>query len=79
MPASGTIAEAKDTFYNDLRGSPVQPGLVINCEQTFHLYNPTRGFTWEKRGSPRVQLLEGKDGFTLVPVVSAAGVVGADR
>ena len=41
------------------------------------LYNPTRGYTWEKKGSSRVQLRDSKDGFTFLPVVSAAGMVGA--
>ena len=81
IPPADDIADARDTFYRSISenfpdGPPV-PELVINFDQTFHLYHPTRGFTWEKKGSDRVQVRERKDGFTLLPVVSVAGVIGA--
>lgn len=81
IPPPSEVEAARDIFYDSINdfcadGSP-HPELVINFDQTFHLYDPSRGFTWEKKSSSRVQLKQNRDGFTFVPVVSAAGVVGA--
>jgi len=81
LPPIAELAESRDDFYKSLHdcfpGVVVDRHLVINFDQTFHQYNPTRGYTWEKKGSGRVQLTDSKDGFTLLPVISVAGVVGA--
>ena len=53
------------------------PELVINFDQTFQKYHPTRGFTWEKKDTRRVQLKSTKDGYTICFVISAAGVISA--
>ena len=58
-------------------GCGVSRNMLLNFDQTMHLYDPSRGFTWEKKGSTRVQIAESKDGFTLLPVVSMEGFVGA--
>ena len=81
IPPSEDVVNARDTFFANTAGcfpgQAVDTHLVINFDQTFHLYSPTRGYTWEKKGADRVQLAQNKDGFTLTPVVSMAGVVGA--
>lgn len=81
IPPAEELADARDKFYSDLAAcfpdQDVDRQLVINFDQTFHCYNPNRGFTWEKKGAPRVQLTHSKDGFTLLPVVHMSGVVGA--
>lgn len=81
IPPDDDVAKARDEFYKNLRDcfpdDPPDKGLVINFDQTFHLYNPNRGYTWEKKAANRVQLTESRDGFTLVPVVSMMGMVGA--
>ena len=81
IPPSEDVVNARDIFFANIAGcfpgQEVDPHLVINFDQTFHLYSPTRGYTWEKKGADRVQLAQNKDGFTLTPVVSIAGVVGA--
>lgn len=81
LPPDAAVASARDKFYADLNdafpGQVVDRSLLINFDQTFHLYNPTRGHTWEKKGTDRVQVRDSKDGFTLCLVVSAAGMIGA--
>lgn len=81
IPPDDEVANARDVFYGKLKAcfpdQHVDLHLLLNYDQTFHAYSPSRGFTWEKKGSDRVQLVHSKDGFTLLPVVSAAGVVGA--
>ena len=81
LPPSSDIAAARDFFYqNIIEAFPnqvVDMELLLNFDQTFQLFNPARGYTWEKKGSDRVQLAASKDGFTLCPVVSSVGVVGA--
>lgn len=81
IPPEATLVEARDDFYKDLRScfpeDVLDPSLLINFDQTHHLYNPSRGFTWAKRGATRVQVTDSKEGFTLVPVVSATGIIGA--
>ena len=81
IPAVEDVAKARDTFYSSIAecfpDGPPDESLVINFDQTFHLYNPNRGYTWEKRGATRVQLTESKDGFTLLPVVAMTGAIGA--
>lgn len=81
MPPDADLRVTRDDFYDEIAENfsdgPPPPELVLNFDQTFHLYDPTHGFTWEKRGSPRVQLKENRDGFTLVPVVSMTNVIGA--
>lgn len=81
LPPEADIADARDKFFASLRdcfdGEEIDKHLLLNYDQTFHRYNPSRGFTWEKKGADRVQLLDSKDGFTLLPVISPAGVVGA--
>lgn len=81
IPPTDELGEARDDFYRSLKECCgdliIDRHLLINFDQTFQQYNPTRGFTWEKRGSHRVQLVDTKDGFTLLPVVSAAGIVAA--
>ena len=52
IPPADMVATARDKFYSELTdhfggGVPTR-SLVINYDQTFHLYHPTRGFTWEK-------------------------------
>ena len=45
LPPIAEVIEAKDQFYGELRNIPVViPELDINFDQTFHLFNPTRGF-----------------------------------
>ena len=80
IPPADDVADARDTFYKEITtafadGMPV-PELVLNFDQTFHLYHPTRGYIWEKKGS-RVQIKDRRDGFTLLPVISAVAPVGA--
>lgn len=81
LPPDSMVGEARDKFYADLRAcfpdDAVDPHLLLNFDQTFQVYHPSRGFTWEKKGAVRVQVKDSKDGFTLLPVVSAAGIVGA--
>ena len=81
IPPVADVGVARDDFYSSLSEpfTAVTPTLdmLINFDQTFHLYNPNRGYTWEKKGSNRVQLHSNKDGFTLCPVISAAGIIGA--
>ena len=81
IPPVDVMENARDSFYQDLRdcwpGCDVDHSLVINFDQTFQLFHPDRGYTWEKKGSTRVQLIQHREGFTLLPVVSAAGIVGA--
>ena len=81
LPPDDAVADARDTFYAALQGcfpdDVVDRHLLINFDQTFQNYHPTRSFTWEKKGAIRVQVKESKDGFTLLPVVSAGGIVGA--
>lgn len=81
IPPAEDVASARDKFYKDVAeaflGQDVDLSLLINYDQTFQLFHPTRGYTWEKKGADRVQLLKSKDGFTLLPVVSAAGMVAA--
>lgn len=75
------MAGARNRFYDELRDAfpeqEIDRSLLINFDQTMQLYNPNRGYTWEKKGSDRVQLFEHKEGFTLLPVVSAAGPIAA--
>lgn len=81
IPPDNTVADARNKFYRDIKSCFVDRSidlhLLLNFDQTFHQFSPTRGFTWEKKGADRVQVKESKDGFTLLPVVSAAGMVGA--
>lgn len=81
VPPVSDLADARDKFYADIREAfPDQlptADMVINYDQTFHLYNPNRGYTWEKRGADRVPLRKNKDGFTLLPAISATQVIGA--
>lgn len=81
MPPESLLRVTRDTFYDavaeNFADGPPPPELVINYDQTFQLYSPNRGFTWEKKSSPRVQLKESRDGFTLLPVVSMTSVIGA--
>lgn len=81
IPPADVVAASRDSFYKKIvdsfpNGFPV-PALTINFDQTFLQYHPSRGYTWEKRGSDRVQLTQNKDGFTFLPVVSVEGVIGA--
>ena len=81
IPPITDVVDARDKFYADITDAfggdfPV-PEMVLNFDQTFHLYHPTRGYTWEKKGSNRVQIKDRRDGFTLLPVISAAAPVGA--
>ena len=74
IPPEADLSARRDTFYEDMQNSfengiPI-PELVINFDQTFHLFHPTRGYTWEKKGADRVQISDSRDGFTLLPVVS---------
>ena len=81
MPPDAAVVSARDKFYVDLSeafpGQVVDKSLLINFDQTFHLFNPSRGHTWEKKGANRVQVRDSKDGFTLCIVVSAVGMIGA--
>ena len=81
IPPDDVVAEARDSFYKNITDcfpdGPPDEGLVINFDQTFQLYNPNRGYTWEKKAASRVQLTDSRDGFTLLPVVSMLGVLGA--
>lgn len=81
IPPDADVEVARDTFYAQIKDAFPDdfpdPSLVVNYDETFHLYNPNRGYTWEKRGASRVQLTESKDGFTLLPVVAANAMVGA--
>ena len=81
LPPSADLENTRDTFYDNIAKNfadgPPPPELVLNFDQTFQLYNPNRGYTWEKKGSDRVQLTESRDGFTLVPVCSMTKLVGA--
>lgn len=81
IPPVEEVADARDKFYSNIAGcfpdQVIDRELVVNFDQTFHCYNPNRGFTWEKKGAQRVQLSHSKDGFTLLPVVHMSGVVGA--
>lgn len=81
IPPDDEVVSARDKFYSNITDSfpegPPDPSLVLNFDQTFHLYSPNRGYTWEKRGSDRVQLTSSRDGFTLVPVVASTAMVGA--
>ena len=81
IPPADSLADTRDAFYKKLSdcfpGENIPPGLLLNFDQTFQMFNPCRGYTWEKRGADRVQVSARKDGFTLCPVVSAVGVVGA--
>lgn len=81
LPPLEDVAAARDKFYSDIveafPGQLPSLDMIINFDQTFHLYNPTRGFTWEKRGADRVALRQDKDGFTLLPVISSVGMIGA--
>ena len=81
LPPQEALEGARDKFYGDLRDAfpeqTVALDMVLNFDQTMQLYSPNRGYTWEKRGADRVQIKSSKDGFTLLPVVSAVGVVGA--
>lgn len=75
MPPDADLCVTRDGFYDAIAKNsdgPPPPELVMNFDQTFHLYDPTHNFTGEKRGSPRAQLKEKRDGFTFVPVVSMA-------
>ena len=80
IPPDDKVADARDSFYRQLKDcfdDAVDQDLVLNFDQTFHSYSPSRGFTWEKRGADRVQVADSKEGFTLLPVVSINGVVAA--
>lgn len=81
LPPESSLQESRDAFYGKLSScvgeEEVDPALVINFDQTAYLYNPSRGYTWAKRGAKRVQVAESKEGFTLVPVISAAGFIAA--
>jgi len=81
IPPAENIAIERDQFYasilNAFPDGHLDEQLVLNFDQTFQLFNPNRGFTWEKRGAARVQLTISKDGFTFCPVVSLVSVVGA--
>lgn len=80
MPPPADVADARNKFYTDLTSAfdePVDERLVLNFDQTMQLFNPSRGYTWEKRSSPRVQIAGSKEGFTLLLVVAASGIVRA--
>ena len=81
IPPDDVVAEARDSFYKNISDcftdGPPDEGLVINFDQTFQLYNPNRGYTWEKKAASRVQLTDSREGFTFLPVVSMLGVLGA--
>jgi len=81
IPPADTLAQARDQFYAKLRdcfpGQILDRHLVLNYDETFHAFKPTRGFTWEKKGAARVQVTDSKDGFTLLPVISVSGFIGA--
>ena len=81
VPPVERLADTCSAFFSEISAvtehCTLTPELVLNFDQTMHLYHPSRGFTWEKKGSTRVQVAESKDGFTFLPVVSMAGVVGA--
>jgi len=81
LPPEDELLDKRDAFFARVRdcfpGEEIDAHLIINYDQTMHAYNPTRGFTWEKKGSGRVQIAETKEGFTLLPVVSAGGMIGA--
>jgi len=81
IPPTENVADARDSFFQKLAdcwpNQVVDRSLLINFDQTFHQYNPNRGYTWEKKGADRVQLINDKDGFTLLPVVSSVGPIGA--
>lgn len=81
LPPAAELEDTRDNFYKRVQecfpGEEVDAHLIVNFDQTFHAYSPTRGFTWEKKGSKRVQIADKKEGFTLLPVVTAAGMIGA--
>lgn len=81
VPPVEDLENARDQFYKDVRDAFPNElptlDMILNFDQTFHLYNPNRGFTWEKRGADRVPLRQSKEGFTLLPVISVMGIVGA--
>ena len=81
LPPCSELADKRDAFYENIRtcfpGEVLDRELILNFDQTMQLYSPTRGYTWEKKGSDRVQLKENRDGFTLLPVVSTVSMVGA--
>ena len=81
IPPADQVATARDEFFAQVAGCfpgyEIDRHLVLNFDQTFQAFNPHRGHTWDKRGADRVQLKSDKDGFTLCPVVSAAGIVSA--
>ena len=81
IPPSEVVATARNDFYQSISESfpddVIDKSLLLNFDQTFQFYTPGRGYTWEKKGADRVQLKSEKDGFTLLPVVSSVGVVGA--
>ena len=80
VPPVEDLENARDQFYRDIRDAFPHElptlDMILNFDQTFQLYNPNRGYTWEKRGADRVPLRQSKDGFTLLPVISVSGVVG---
>lgn len=81
LPPEDDLSKERDSFFSRVRdcfpGQELDEHLIINFDQTMQSYNPVRGFTWEKKGAKRVQVVESKEGFTLLPVVSAGGVIGA--
>ena len=81
LPPSADLENTRDNFYDNIAENfadgPPPPDLVLNFDQTFQLFNPNRGYTWEKKGADRVQLKEFRDGFTLVPVCSMTKMIGA--
>ena len=81
IPPADVLAGDRDQFYDNLRAcfpdDEVDLELLLNYDQTMQLYSPNRGYTWEKKGADRVQLRMDKEGFTLLPVVSAVSMIGA--
>ena len=70
LPAIEASETATDQFYWALQDAVedngiTQPELVIDFDQTFQKYHPTRGFTWKKKDTRRVQLQSTKDGYTI--------------